>query len=128
MKRIDTLVQQFVRQLEAEIRAQVSAELRHAMERAIGGGASAGGNGRGHVAASRKPSRGQGGKRTPEEIIALSKRLLAHIQSNPSQRSEQISQATGIPTGDLVLPLKKLLVAKKIKAKGVARGTQYSIA
>jgi hypothetical protein len=66
------------------------------------------------------------GKRSPELMEKQRGALLNYIEKNPGQRSEQIAKATGITTHDLALPIRQLIREKKIKAKGVARGTTYT--
>jgi hypothetical protein len=79
----------------------------------------------GRVAAPvRAKARGKGAKRTPEEIEALTKNVLAHIKRNPGQRVEQIAEALGTSTKELALPIIKL--GKALKTQGQRRGTRYS--
>ena len=66
-------------------------------------------------------------KRTPEELEALTKSLVAHVRKNPGQRSEQIAEALKTTTKDLSLPLKALVEAKQFKTSGVRRGMTYSV-
>lgn len=74
----------------------------------------------GHALAARA-----GAKRTAEEIEAVTARLVEFIQSNPGQRTEQIGAALGIPTRELVLPMRKLVREGRLKTKGQKRATTY---
>jgi hypothetical protein len=71
--------------------------------------------------ASRRP----GQKRDPKLLERLVERLAAHIASKPGQRIEQINKPLGVPTKELSLPIKKLLRANRIVAKGQKRSTTY---
>lgn len=66
-------------------------------------------------------------KRSPEELEALSKSVIAYVRKNPGQRSEQIAAALNTTTKDLSLPLSTLVAAKTFKTTGVRRGTVYSV-
>ncbi len=55
-------------------------------------------------------------------------KLLAYITANPGQRSEQIAEGTRFSTGELALPLRKLVAEKRLKSTGRARGTTYTAA
>lgn len=80
------------------------------------------------VARAGKPaakSRPKGAKRTPEEIEAQTKTLLATIKKNPGLRIEEISKMIGISTKELALPVIKLFESKSITSKGNRRATRY---
>lgn len=66
-----------------------------------------------------------GAKRTPQELEALSRKLHAHVSKAAGQRIEQIGSALGIPTKELVLPIKRLVREKKLSTKGQKRATTY---
>jgi hypothetical protein len=66
-----------------------------------------------------------GQKRDPKLLQKLVDRLAAHIAAKPGQRIEQINKPLGVPTKDLSLPIKKLLRANRIIAKGQKRSTTY---
>jgi hypothetical protein len=70
-------------------------------------------------------SRPKGAKRTPEEIEAQTKTLLATIKKNPGLRIEEISKMIGVSTKELALPVIKLFEAKAISSKGNRRATRY---
>jgi hypothetical protein len=74
---------------------------------------------------ARAKTRGKGGKRTPEELEALTKNVLSHIKRHPGQRVEQIAAALGTTTKELALPIIKL--GKALKTQGQRRGTKYSV-
>jgi hypothetical protein len=76
---------------------------------------------RGVNGAVRRP----GEKRDPRELARLVDRLLDYVKTNPGQRIEQINRALGVPTKDLTLPIKKLLVSNRITSKGEKRATSY---
>jgi hypothetical protein len=78
--------------------------------------------------AARPHVRKPGEKRDPKILEALVERLFTFIKANPGQRIEPIGEALGLPTKDLALPVKKLLRAKRIAAKGLKRATTYSVA
>jgi hypothetical protein len=73
------------------------------------------------AAAKRSP----GEKRSPMELAQLTEQTFNYIRANPGQGVEQISKSLGTPTRDLTLPLRKLMVSKKISSKGVKRATRY---
>ncbi len=74
------------------------------------------------AALARKP----GEKRDPGELTKLVELLAGYIKANPGQRMEQIIPALGVPRKDLALPIRKLLHADRITAKGEKRGTVYT--
>jgi hypothetical protein len=123
--RVEALIRDFASQLQELIREQLSMDVTAAVQASLGGAPARRGKGAKNGAV-RAPSRDKGGKRTPEEIEKIAARLLTYISSNPGQRSEQIAAATKISTGELALPIKRLLADKKVKASGKARGTTYA--
>ncbi len=82
-------------------------------------------SGRGYTAPPAR-TKSKGGKRSPEEIKAQAEKLAKLIRENPGSKSEDLAKVSGMTTGDQVLPIKKLLGEKRIKAKGKARGTTYT--
>jgi len=122
--RIQAIVTQFVEDLTAAIQEEGAAAFRAA----IGSGAAPAGRRRAPSTPSARPSaarRTKGAKRSPEELEALTKNLLAAIKKNPGQRIEQIGKSIGTPTKELALPVKKLFAEKKISTKGQRRATAY---
>jgi hypothetical protein len=125
---VERLVREFTSKLEQVIRAQVVAEIDTAVRAAMQGvSLPVRGAGRGRGAGKLVAKVG-GGKRTPEQIAKTAAKLLAYIAANPGQRAEQIAEGTKLSTGEMALPIKRLLAEKKIKASGVARGTTYVVA
>jgi hypothetical protein len=130
--KIDQILSKFAQELQAVIREQLSDDVTAAVQAALGASGTMR-NARAKARPSNLGSTGKAssktrssGKRTSEEIAKQAEKILAVIKDNPEQRSEQIAQATKLTTGELVLPIKKLLADKKIKAKGKARGTMYT--
>jgi len=123
---IRTLVDDFTSKLELMIRRtaleQVVAALGGAAEPRRGPGRPKGATSA-PVARSKK-----GGKRSSEDLDAMSAKLLAHVKANPGQRGEQIAAALKTDVGTMRLPMQKLMAAKKIKTKGQRRGTTYMLA
>lgn len=108
---VEKLVKEFASNMERAIRAQVRGEVSAAVQKAIAG------DPRAPAAAS---------KRTPAQLAATEAKLLKYIEGHPGLRAEQIAKGTGISTGAMMLPIKRLLAAKKLKkASGMARGTTY---
>lgn len=79
----------------------------------------------GRPARAAKPTRKKGEKRSKEELAAMTQRVLDHIKSNSGQGVEQIAKDLGTTTKELTLPIRKLLVEKKITSKGEKRATKY---
>lgn len=80
-------------------------------------------------AAPKAPTSGRklGEKRSPKDLAALVEKLYLYIKAHPGQRIEPIGKALGVVTKELTLPIKKLLVEKKISAIGQKRATEYSL-
>jgi hypothetical protein len=73
----------------------------------------------------RAPRRPFGAKRPPSELAKIVERLAGHIKAHPGQRMEQIGSALGASTAELNLPMRKLLVTKRVKTTGHKRATEY---
>ena len=119
-KDIERLVREFAARLEEAVRSQVVQEIDAAVQAAIAG-----------KPAGRRATVALldlGGKRSPAELARTAERLLRHIKANPNQRAEQIAVGVGMSTRALALPLRKLVAEKRLKTKGVARGTTYTVA
>jgi hypothetical protein len=114
--RVEALIRKFATDLQAVMRDQLAEEVTSAVQSALGG-----------KIVPRGRGGGAGGKRTPEQIEKQAERVLAFIRANPDQRAEQIARANKLTTTELVLPIKRLLDEKKIKASGRARGTTYAL-
>ena len=128
MSKIDMLIQEFVINLRQAI-AQEAAEAF-----AIAGGADSVANGR------RKPGpkprgsvsatplvRPKGGKRTADEIAAQGAKILAYLKKNPLSGAETLGAALGMSTGEIALPMAKLIADKSVKFVGQKRGRKYSV-
>lgn len=68
-------------------------------------------------------SKGKRHRRTPEDIEAMGKKLLAYVTKNPGQRGETIAKALGTDVGTMRKPMKSL--GYLIRTKGKRRGTTY---
>ncbi|MGK3968907.1 DNA-binding protein [Sorangium sp. So ce1099] len=79
----------------------------------------------GRPARAAKPTRKKGEKRSKEELAAMTQKVLEHIRANSGQGVEQIAKDLGTTTKELTLPIRKLLVEKKITSKGEKRATKY---
>lgn len=73
-----------------------------------------------------KTVRPLGQKRDPKEIDAVTEKLLAYIRKHPGERIEPIGKALGVPTKDLLIPVRRLIAAKHVKTRGRVRATTYS--
>ena len=69
--------------------------------------------------------RGRGAKRTRREIEELAQTIVDYVESTPGQSVEQMSEAMGVPSGDLSLPIRKLIRARKLRSEGEKRATRY---
>jgi hypothetical protein len=114
--RVEVLIRKFAADLQIVIREQLSTEVTAAVQGALGGKAVRSGGRAASVL----------GKRTPEQIDKQAEKIYAFIKANADQRAEQIARASKMTTAELVLPIKRLLEEKKIKASGKARGTTYA--
>lgn len=79
----------------------------------------------GRPAKAAKSARKKGEKRSKDELVAVTQRVLEHIRVNSGQGVEQIAKELGTSTKELSLPLRKLLAEKKIVSKGEKRATKY---
>jgi hypothetical protein len=73
----------------------------------------------------RRARRTFGAKRPPAELASVVETLAAHIKAHPGQRMEHISEALDAPSSELNLPMRKLLLAKRVRAAGHKRATEY---
>lgn len=67
-----------------------------------------------------------GQKRRPEAIAKITEALFAAIKKDPGRRIELIAEGMGVSTRDLMLPIKKLLRARRVSSRGQKRATTYS--
>ncbi|HEY3501082.1 MAG TPA: hypothetical protein VGK73_40590 [Polyangiaceae bacterium] len=116
--RIDT----FVEDLTILIRAATVDAVADALEAQSRVTAHSGGSSR------YRGARAKGAKRDPEVLAALTEQLASHIGENPGQRIEEIGKALGIATRELVLPVRKLVAAKRVSTQGQKRSTTYHLA
>ena len=65
------------------------------------------------------------GKRTSEDLEALSRQFASFVKSHPGLRIEQINKELGTSTKDLALPIRKLVADGVVSAKGNKRSTKY---
>lgn len=77
----------------------------------------------GRTSGAGKRSRGE--KRSYKALESLQAKALALIKAKPGLRIEQINEELGLGTGELALPIKKLLAEKVIRTIGTRRATRY---
>ena len=111
----------FAREIEAIVGQLVRREVASAVKN-HGGSVRAG---RGTSTAPRPATRRR--KRSPRQLENATRKLLEYIQAYPNERMEQITKGVGIRTGLLQPLIKKLLSERRIKARGKARGTTYTV-
>lgn len=68
----------------------------------------------------------KGGKRTAEEIEAQGQTILSFLKKNPASGAEAIGAAIGMTTGEMALPISKLIADKAVKHVGQKRGRKYT--
>lgn len=78
------------------------------------------------AAPAKKAAKGKRAKASPADLAAAGAKVLEYLAKNPSQSLEQIGKGLNTPTANLKLPIKQLLVDKKLKTTGQRRGTKYS--
>ena len=127
--KVDSIIADFV----VALRQAIAQEAAEAFMVAGGGGAGLGGNGRqkpgpkpkGLLNAAQK-SGGAGNRRSPEAMEKQSNQILGYIRKHPGQRAEDIGKALGLSTGEMALPIAKMLSEGSLKKKGIKRATTYS--
>jgi hypothetical protein len=125
---IQSRIQAFARELETLVRQAAIDAVAHSL-----GGAAArvpASNGRPAAAVAtprgrKSKSKGPGGKRDPKVLAALTVKVGEWVKENPGKGVEDMGKALSKGTGELALPIAKLLAAKTIKKKGVKRATKY---
>jgi len=65
-------------------------------------------------------------KRSPDDIQKLMDKFAGFVKKNPGLRIEQINDKLGTSTKELVIPVRRLIAAKKVRTKGEKRATTYS--
>jgi hypothetical protein len=128
---IRALVENFTNDLSQVMRRAALEEVHAKLQAALGGG---GGDvptpfvarrGPGRTRGARTGKRGRPGRFTPEQLETMGSSILAILKKSPGARSEQLSAAMKMDAKTLRIPIKALIAAKKIKAKGQKRGTTY---
>ena len=79
----------------------------------------------GPVHPSRAPSGVEARSARPEELVLLTEQLYACIKGNSGRGIEIIAKSLNTTTKELTLPVRKLVVDKKIIARGQKRATRY---
>lgn len=67
----------------------------------------------------------KGKKRPPAEIQALVDEVAAFLGKHRGATMEEIRDALGVPSTELVVPTKKLIAAGKLRAEGTKQLTRY---
>ena len=126
-KQLIKMVTAFVAELRMVVETATRDEVADALRKAVGGnGAVRGGRGRGKRGVVVVPT-GSRFKRTPRQMEGQAEKLYDYIKAHPGERMEQICEGLGMKT-NLLQPLaKRLLAEKRLKAKGKARGTTYTV-
>jgi hypothetical protein len=121
-QRIQERVEAFVNELSGLVR-QAALE---AVSSALGGAGGGGRRGRrGAAAAPRGRLRAKGQKRTPAELERLVGSVKSYVAKTPGQGVEKMARDLGVPSKELVLPIKKLIASRDIKTRGHKRATKY---
>ena len=124
--KVEQLVQEFV----ANLRAAIAEDASEMFKMAAGGGSVSASKSKLGVGSTPKKAlpaaKERGGKRTSEDIAAQAAQILSYLKKNPGQGAEQLGGALGMTTGEMALPIKKLIADKAIKATGQKRGTKYT--
>jgi hypothetical protein len=120
------VVQAALDALIAAIRAELREEFLSVLGSSKPASAKRGGRGRAKATSKTKAeARLKGAKRTPEELEVLTTKTLTAIKKTPGKRVEELSEALGVGTKELALPILKLFEQKSIKTTGQRRGTKY---
>lgn len=77
------------------------------------------------VASSVASASSRAGKRAAGDLASLQLRLRDHIRDHPGQRVTQINEALGTTTGDVRLPLVRLVTSGEVRTTGQKRATAY---
>lgn len=70
----------------------------------------------------------KGQRRTAADVERMGQVLIDFVKANPGQRADQIAKALRTDPGTMRLPMQALLSARKVKTQGQRRGTKYFIA
>jgi hypothetical protein len=68
----------------------------------------------------------KGGKRSAQDLAALTSSVLTYIRRHPASRVEQIAAGLGTSPKELALPINKLWDASMLKVEGQRRGMKYT--
>lgn len=71
--------------------------------------------------------RAKGERRSSQEIEKTIANIVAFLKKTPASNAEAIAKGLGVPTKDLVLPIKQMAAGKMLKTTGTRRGTKYSL-
>jgi len=115
-RRIEELARRFVDELKSIAREEVVQILGGALSTATA------------TSRARRPAngrRGRGEKRAPKALEALQAKALATIKAAPGKRVEELNRELGVKSGELALPLRKLVASKEIRTTGARRATRY---
>lgn len=115
--RIDALAREFIDRLKVIARDELLALL--------GTESSASSVARKGTRLAAETQRAPSGKRAPAALKELQNKVQELIASQPGLRVEQMNASLGVKSGELALPIKKLLAAKVITTKGSRRATKY---
>lgn len=81
------------------------------------------------IAPVHAPARGggrpTGGKRTRQQIAQTTAALERHIRSTPGRRMEELSGDLGLNSRELMLPVRRLVEAGRVRTEGHKRATRY---
>lgn len=114
-----------VREILDEAAAKLAAVFREAA--VAGVSASLDGGGKAQLATLAKVAgrRPKGAKRSAGELEELKARVAHFIAEHPGLRVEQLNKAIGTTTGEIALPLRKLIGENVVRTKGAKRATTY---
>jgi hypothetical protein len=127
-KQLVKLVTAFVAELRMVVETATRDEVADALRKAVGNGAPRGARGGARGKRAVVVDTGSRFKRTPRQMEGQAEKLYDYVKSHPGERMEQICDGLGMKT-NLLQPLaKRLLAEKRLKAKGKARGTTYTVA
>ncbi len=120
--RIHHILESFAEEIREEVQRQAMA----ALSGGFVGGTKTNGQFKARAAKAAAVKRGRkGAKRDPKALEALVGKVGDFIAKHPGLRVEEINKQLGTTTKELALPIKKLIEAKTIKAKGQRRSTKY---
>jgi len=129
---IQSLVADFAEQLTQLVRRSALEQVQSTLGdlvRGVGGAPRAGGRpGRKPGRKPGRPAGGKRGRRSAQDMAAMSDSLLAYVKKNPGQRGEQIAAALKTDVGTMRMPMKLLIAKKRVKTKGQRRGMTYTAA